>query len=153
CERAVSLGAATNNPLLETQGTLLVACWRLLMNGWRAEDAQTRSAALTKLRELGGELLPHAQLLYASGPPLQSDYEGAYRNAEIALSRLNEGDLWETAAALSVKAFALAQLGRLDEAYRTLKAGIDLARKNENAQWLAILSTNLAMVYWQVGDL
>src|SRR5262249_31693688 len=153
CERIVRLGDATKNELLETQGTLLVACWRLLMNGWRLEEAQALAEALAKLRKLGCELLPHVQLVYASVQRLQSDYAGAYRNAEIALTGLSEGDLWDTAAALSVKAFALAQMGRLGDAHRTLQTGIELARKNENAQWLAILSTNLAMVYWQVGDL
>jgi tetratricopeptide (TPR) repeat protein len=153
CERAAHIGAESGNRLLETHARLLASCWRIMIDGWRAQDAQACAAAMATLRELGGELPPYDQILYARVQVLQSDYAAACENADQALQKLTEAHgVWVRAKTLSTKATALLFWGRLGEAYRAVTEGIELAKRNENAPWLGILLSTLAWLRWEAFD-
>lgn len=161
CDRAAQIGALTRDPALEAQASLLAACWRMLVDGWREDLVQACDTAIATLRRLDSELPPHDQTLYARVQMFHSDYEAACRNADAAISKLSGTDeLWDHAAAISTKAFALAHLGRLGEAHRLLTTGMKLIEKNEsqladddkNASWLGILRGTLVWVHLQAYD-
>src|SRR5262249_7554817 len=137
---------------LEARATLLAAGWRLLIDGWEDEGVHRCDAALAKLRDLGSHALPDNLIVYASVQRFQSKYQEARQNADLALLGLTEGDPWDSETALMIKAFALLYLGHLGDAYRTLKAGIEVASKNENIQSLSRFRTYLAMVHWHACD-
>ncbi len=152
CERVAQIGKTTGHVEVEARAEFLASCWRVLIKGWTMPDVERCVAAAGRLQELG-RLHPYDQILYASFQRFQSRYDEAIRNAEDSLQRLKEpAGLWEHAGALSVKAFALAMSGRLGEAHRTLDTGLELATKNGNAQWVNILRTNLALLYWIADD-
>jgi tetratricopeptide (TPR) repeat protein len=153
CERAARLGAVTGDGLLETHATLLAACWRIMIDGWRAEDAAACAASMATLRQLGGDLPPYDQILYARVQVLQSEYAEACQSTDQALLKLTEAHgLWVRAKTLSTKATALLLWGRLGDAHRTANEGIELAKRNENAPWLGILISTLAWLRWEVYD-
>ena len=153
CDRAAAIAAAIDDPLLETHARLLAACWRIMTDGWRPEDAQACALAMASLRNQGGDLPPYDQILYARVQVLQSRYAEACTITDRALRKLTEGHgLWIRAKTLSTKAAALLFWGRLGEAHRTLSEGIDLATKNENAPWLGILLSTLAWLRWEMYD-
>ena len=153
CERAALVAARVNDPELEARAALMVACWSLLMKGWRTSDVEKRSAALDRLRQYGRELPPYELIVNGSVQRLQSQYVEALESSERALMALTDTDsLWLTASAFSVKGFALASLGRLGPAHDVLTAAVELAAKNENVQWMSVFRTNLALVHWQACD-
>jgi tetratricopeptide (TPR) repeat protein len=154
CERAAAIGASIGNPALEAHARLLASCWRIMNDGWNAADAAACANANATLRRLGGDLPPYDEILYARVQIFQSQYADACASADRALERLTEPHaLWVRAKALSTKANALLFWGRLGAAYQTVTAGIELAKKNENAPWLGILLSTLAWLQWETFDL
>jgi DNA-binding winged helix-turn-helix (wHTH) protein/tetratricopeptide (TPR) repeat protein len=153
CERAASIGAEIGNPTLETHARLLASCWRIMNEGWNNRDAAACAKSIATLRALGADLPPYDQILHARVQIFQSQYADACHSAERALEKLTEAHaLWVRAKALSTKANALLFWGRLGEAHGTVMAGIELAKKNENAPWLGILLSTLAWLRWETFD-
>jgi DNA-binding winged helix-turn-helix (wHTH) protein/tetratricopeptide (TPR) repeat protein len=150
CERAARLAVVANDAELQTRATLLVACWRLLIEGWRTEDARSFATSLTNLRCFRSDLSPYERHMISRVQGLQSQYAEAYETAERALP--SAAALWERALALWAKAFALFYMGRLGEATQVLSTGVDLATKNENALLAGTFRQNLALVHWQAHD-
>src|SRR5262249_12920157 len=148
CERAAHIGAMTRDAALEAQGSLLAACWRILVDGWQEEQVRICTEAIARLKRLDSDLPPYDQILYARMQIFQSRYGAALENAEHALRKLSEADEpWDHASALAAKAVALTYTGKLGEAHRIITTGMklaekndsELARKDENASWLGIL--------------
>jgi hypothetical protein len=153
CERAAAIGASIGNATLETHARLLVSCWRIMNEGWRMRDAETCAKSMATLRQLGAELPPYDQLLYARVQIFQSQYAEACASADRAMEQLTEAHaLWVRARAISIKATALLFGGKLGEAHRTVTTGIELAKRNEAAPWLGILLSTLALLKWEAHD-
>jgi len=156
CDRAARIGVITRDAALEAQGSLLAACWRILVDGWQEEQMRACNEAIATLKRLDSELPPYDQILYARVQIFQSQYRAGLENAEHALRKLSEADEpWDHASALTAKAVALTYLGQLGEAHRILIGGMKLAEKNDselsrkgkNASWMGILQG--AMVFLQ----
>jgi tetratricopeptide (TPR) repeat protein len=153
CERAVRIAASINDRVLETHARLLASCWRIMIDGWRTEEAEACATSMAILRRMGAELPPYDQILYARVQIFGTAYAEACESAEGALLKLTEAHaLWIRAKALSTKANALLFAGQLGDAHRTVAAGIELANKNENAPWLGILLSTLAWLHWETFD-
>ena len=153
CERAIRIAESIRDPALEAHARLLASCWRIMIDGWRHEDADACAKSMAKLRKLGADLPPYDEILYARVQIFQSAYAEACESADHALLKLTEPhSLWIRAKALSTKANALLFSGRLGDAHRTVAAGIALSNKNENAPWLGILLCTLAWLRWEAFD-
>jgi DNA-binding winged helix-turn-helix (wHTH) protein/tetratricopeptide (TPR) repeat protein len=153
CERAAQIAAAIGDQTLEMQARLLRSCWRIMIEGWRSDEAESCRQSFAALRARGADLAPYDEILYARVQIFGSAYADSCASAERALVRLTEPHaLWIRAKALSTKANALLFGGRLGEAHTTVAAGIHLAKKNENAPWLGILLATLAWLHWEAFD-
>jgi DNA-binding winged helix-turn-helix (wHTH) protein/tetratricopeptide (TPR) repeat protein len=153
CERAAQVAAAAGDPIVAAQANLLVACWRVLINGSSKEDASACELAATSLRELGGEMPAYGRLLYARAMLYQSEYTKAIENADQAVRELTGGDsVWSAPSALHAKASALGYLGRLGETHEVLVKGFDLVKKDNNAEWLGVLQYTLFWLRWHTFD-
>lgn len=153
CERAADIAAAIKDQALEAHARLLSSCWRIMIDGWRHEEAASCAQSMATLRLLGAELPPYDQILHARVLIFQASYADACESAERALRKLTEPHaLWIRAKVLSTKANALLFSGQLGEAHRTVAAGIELSNRNENAPWLGILLATLAWLRWEACD-
>jgi len=152
-DRAAELGAAISNPTLAARATMLAACWRNLLHGWNEADARSCEAAAAVLRESGDIMPACGRIPYARALLYESEYTKAIENAEQALQELSGGDcIWAAPVALHVKASALGYLGRLGETHLTLARGFELAKKDGNLEWLAVLSYTLFWLGWHSFD-
>jgi DNA-binding winged helix-turn-helix (wHTH) protein/tetratricopeptide (TPR) repeat protein len=152
-DRAAELGAAIPDLQLAARATMLAACWRNLLHGWNEADARRREAASAVLRESGAEMPAFGRLPYARALLYESEYTKAIEHAEQALQQLSGGDcFWAAPVALHVKASALGYLGRLGETHLTLARGFELAQKDGNLEWLAVLRYTLFWLGWHTFD-
>jgi tetratricopeptide (TPR) repeat protein len=153
CQRSAQIAAEIRNSTLTAQAELLSACWRILLEGWAEEAGQTCDRAISALVQLGAEMPAYGRLLYARVLVYCSEYPRAIENAEQALQELTGGDrLWAAPAALYAKASALGHLGRLGESQKTLTRGFELARKDNNAEWIGALRYTSFWLKWHTFD-
>ena len=161
CERAAHIGVMTRDAALEAQGSLLAACWRILVDGWQQEQVRVCNEAMATLKRLDSDLPPYDQILYARVQIFQSQYRAGLENAEHALRKLSEADEpWDHASALTAKAVALTYLSRFGEAHRIINTGMKLAQKNdgepargdETVSWLSILQGAMVFLQFQAYE-
>jgi tetratricopeptide (TPR) repeat protein len=153
CQLSAQIAAEIRNSTLTAQAELLSACWRILLEGWSEEAGQTCDRAISALAQLGAEMPAYGRLLYARVLVYCSEYPKAIENAEQALQELTGGDrLWAAPAALYAKASALGHLGRLGESNKTLNRGFELAKKDNNAEWIGSLRYTSFWLRWHTFD-
>jgi tetratricopeptide (TPR) repeat protein len=153
CDRAAQVAIDGGLTPLEARATLVRLCWTLLHRGWSRELADTATAALETLVQSNADLTPADHILFANVQVFRAEYGDATARADAALSRLDPTDsVWEHLGALAAKGGALALRGRLGEAYRTLTTAIEIARKNENAPWLDILTGLFGSLHFEACD-
>ena len=146
CERASRIAASANDTQLEARATSLAAGWRIVADGWSAENALAYGSANADLRRSGGDMTPYEHVMRSHIMFCQSEYAPAVESADRGWRALGPTDgLWERAPALSARAAALIHLGRLGDAQRTLTQGVDLATRNDNTPWC---HNFLAYVAW-----
>jgi hypothetical protein len=154
CERAATIAAETRHSTLAVRADLLAACWRILIHGWSDEAGQRCDEAVSTLLQLRTEMPAYGRLLYARVLVYRSQYEQAIENATLAFEELTGGDrLWAAPAALYAKPSALGHLGRLGECNETLARGFELAKKDNNGEWLGVLRYTSFWLKWHVSDL
>src|SRR5258708_18856018 len=74
CEQAVEESRAHGDPLLLAQTQLATACFRLLYDTWRNQDAETCASARHTIRRLSGPSTPETMFcVYV--PPMQGAYD------------------------------------------------------------------------------
>jgi tetratricopeptide (TPR) repeat protein len=146
CEQAAKVSAGRHHPLLEARMLLMAACWRIILNGWRKEDAQTAAAAMETIRRLRDVGFQHfGEILYSHVLWTQGDYTEAFKNAEDGIPRMIETqNLVVYLSALSSQSIALMHLGRWGEMLRLTRTAIATAERNGNAPWRAIFQGILA---------
>ena len=146
CERAAELSARHRDELLEARALLMAACWRIILNGWRKEDALTSAAAMEKIRRLRDVGFQHfGEILYSHVLWTQGDYQEALKNAEDGIPQMIETqNLVVYLSALSSHSIALMHLGRWGEVLRLTNTAIEAAEKSGNAPWRAIFQGLLA---------
>ncbi len=154
CERALDVSRTHDDPLLEARTEMLAACWRIITNGWRKEDAEICEAARAKIRSLSDEVPAYYEILYAHVQCTQGDYEEAYRTAMAGIPKSIENDsLVVYLSAHSSLVQALLHLGRWGELLRVIGTALDVVKKNGNAPWLGIFQANLARLHFDAHDL
>jgi DNA-binding winged helix-turn-helix (wHTH) protein/tetratricopeptide (TPR) repeat protein len=153
CQRAVEISRTHDDPLLQARAEMLAACWRIVTNGWRKDDAALCAAARAQIRSLSDEVPAYYEILYAHVQCTEGDYEGACRTARAAIPKsLETGNLVVYLSSHSSLAYALQHLGRWGELVDVSNAAIDAARKNGNAPWVGIFEAGLAWLHLQAGD-
>jgi DNA-binding winged helix-turn-helix (wHTH) protein/tetratricopeptide (TPR) repeat protein len=154
CEQAAAICATLDNPVLQARTEMLAACWRIINNGWRKEDAGICTAARGKIRALKGPDLPASyEILYAHVQSIQGDYLGAYETANAGIPKsVGTHSLVVYLSALSSQVLALLQLGRWGELRCVIRTGLDLAEKNGNDSWLGIFQAYLAWLHLHARD-
>jgi DNA-binding winged helix-turn-helix (wHTH) protein/tetratricopeptide (TPR) repeat protein len=154
CEQAAGICATLDDPVLQARTEMLAACWRIINNGWRKEDADICTAAREKIRGLKGADLPASyEILYAHVQSIQGDYLEAYETAKAGIPKsIGTHSLVVYLSALSSQVLALLQLGRWGELRRVIRTGLDLAEKNGNDPWLGIFQAYLAWLHLHARD-
>jgi len=148
CERAAALADTMNDSVLRARATMLGAGWRILIDGWDSNVADSYKGAMTELLRHDKALSPYGHTMIARMQGLQSDYDHAYTHVDDAVRTLTTVNrLWELAPALAVKMFTLVFLGRLGEAHETITTALALATNNHNTTWLAIFRSYLAWIH------
>jgi DNA-binding winged helix-turn-helix (wHTH) protein len=129
------------------------AYWRLLWNGWRAEDARDLWAPVTSV--LARESRHGASMFWrhAFGRLLGSDYEGsrcaAREGADLARRR---GDAFGLLVAQFYRVWASLLGGAWGEAERTCDESLHDARRNEHRQWETLFQAMRAWLLREAGD-
>jgi tetratricopeptide (TPR) repeat protein len=153
CERALEVSRSHDDPLLEARAEMLAASWRIVANGWRAEDARICEAARDRIGALSNEVPAYYEILYAHAECVQGQYEEACRTAQAGISRSLETDnLVVYLSAHSSLAHALLHLGRWGELLRVIAAARSAVDKNGNAPWRGIFQALLAWLKFQACD-
>lgn len=153
CERAVEVSRTHDDPLLQARAEMLAACWRIVTNGWSAEDARICEAARERIRGLSNEVPAYYEILYAHVESVLGRHEDACRTAEAGISSSLETDnLVVYLSAHSSLAQALLHLGRWGEELRVIAAAQSAVEKNGNAPWRGIFQGLLAWLKLQACD-
>src|SRR6267154_1563615 len=135
CEQAVEESRAHGDPLLLSQTQLATACFRLLYDTWRNQDAETCASARHTIRRLSGPSTPENMFcVYVQA--MQGDYEEALKQAEAAMIATTSPAAY--LLALGAKILSLMQCGRFGEVLRIVGTGRELAQKNGEDPWVFI---------------
>ena len=135
CEQAVEESRAHGDPLLLAQTQLATACFRLLYDTWRNQDAETCASARHTIRRLSGPSTPENMFcVYVQA--MQGDYEEALKQAEAAMIATTSPAAY--LLALGAKILSLMQCGRFGEVLRIVGTGRELAQKNGEDPWVFI---------------
>src|SRR6267378_2307251 len=135
CEQAVEESRAHGDPLLLAQTQLATACFRLLYDTWRNQDAETCASARHTIRRLSGPSTPENMFcVYVQA--MQGDYEEALKQAEAAMIATTSPAAY--LLALGAKILCLMQCGRFGEVLRIVGTGRELAQKNGEDPWVFI---------------
>jgi hypothetical protein len=154
CERALEVSRTHDDRLLEARAEMLAASWRIVANGWRAEDARICEAARDRIGALSDEVPAYYEILYAHAECVQGQYEEACRTAHAGISRSLETDnLVVYLSAHSSLAHALLHLGHWGELLRLIAAARTAVEKNGNDPWRGIFNALLAWLKFQACDL
>lgn len=153
CERALEVSRTHNDPLLEARAEMLAACWRIVTNGWSAQDARICESARERIRALSNEVPAYYEILYAHVECVLGRYEDACRTAQAGISNaLASDNLVVYLSAHSSLAQALLHLGRWGEDLRIIAAAQNVVEKNGNAPWRGIFQGLLAWLKLQACD-
>ena len=153
CDRAAQVAINAGLMTVKARATLVRLCWTLLHRGWSRAQADAATVALETLLRSNADLTPADHILFANVQVFRAEYADAAARADAALAQLDPTDsLWEHLGALAAKGGALALQGRLGAAHRTLTTAIEIARKNDNAPWLDILTGLFGSLHFEAGD-
>jgi DNA-binding winged helix-turn-helix (wHTH) protein/tetratricopeptide (TPR) repeat protein len=139
-ERAVRLSATLDDPLLHARTELLAAGIRLTYDAWRTKDWESCVSASETIHRLSDARPPaFDRVIYAHLQVLRGSYTEALENLAAGIPQENESaSIMVPMFALSAKTLALLYSGRLGELVQLLRAGRDIAEKNDNQPWLFV---------------
>jgi tetratricopeptide (TPR) repeat protein len=154
CERAEQICATQANPLLHARARLLAASWRVVNNGWNAEDSRICAEARETVRKLQGSDLPaYYEILYAHVQSIQGEYLEACKTADAGLpASVETHGLVVYLSALSSKTLALLHLGSWGELRRVAQTAIGMAAENGNEPWEGVFRAILAWLSQEATD-
>jgi tetratricopeptide (TPR) repeat protein len=139
-EQAEHLSANLGDPLLHARTELLAAYVRLTFDTWRMKDGEICTSASETIHRLSDAGPPaFDRVIYAHVQILRGDYAAALKNLEAGIPNENESASGVVHfLAFSGKLLALLPSGRLGELVQLLRAGREIAEKNENEPWLFV---------------
>ncbi len=153
CERALEVSRTHDDPLLEARAEMLAASWRIVTNGWSAQDAHICESARERIRGLSNEVPAYYEILYAHVESVLGRHEDACRTAQAGISSSIENDnLVVYLSAHSSLAQALLHLGHWGEELRIIAAAQSAVERNGNAPWRGIFQGLRAWLKLQACD-
>jgi len=153
CRRAVDAAREYGDGLILARTEMLLACWRIVTDGWEAQDAELAASALRRMRSVSEELPASYEILYAHVQCLGGDYEDACRTAEAGIPKSESEGLAVYLSGHSSLVWALLHLGRWGELRRILASATHTAVRNGNSPWARIFQATTAWLTYQAGDL
>ena len=135
CEQAIEISRTHPDQLLLARTQLAAACFRLLYDTWREEDAQTCASARQTIRHLSASSMPE-DVLYPYVQLIQGDYTEALEQAEAGMIAATSPAAY--LLSLGAKTLVLIGLGRFGELLRIIRSGRELAEKNGEDPWVFI---------------
>jgi DNA-binding winged helix-turn-helix (wHTH) protein/tetratricopeptide (TPR) repeat protein len=148
---ALRLGS---DDLLRSHTRGYAAYWRLLVQGWRAEDAGAPAEAIEAARRmgdrrmLGQHLVRHAYFLC-----LQSRYaEGCEAAREAGRLALEAGDGFDYLLSQYFLAWGLLHAGEWGEVLRVLQTGLRMAERNGHQRWATLFRLEKAWLHQLAYD-
>src|SRR5215471_8924075 len=154
CERAEEICASHGSPLPHARARLLAACWRVVNNGWNAEDSRICAEAREEILRLRSADLPaYYEILYAHVQSIQGEYLEACKTADAGLpASVETHSLVVYLSALSSKTLALLHLGSWGELRRVAETAISMAMENGNEPWEGVFRAILAWLSLEATD-
>ena len=134
CEQAIEVSRAHGDPLLVAQTQLAAACFRLLYDAWRTEDAESCASARQTIRRLNGSSIPEECSAYVQA--IQGDYEEALKQAEAGMMATHQSRSLSSCA--WSKDSDSNGSGRFGELLRIVRTGRESAEKNGEDPWIFI---------------
>jgi DNA-binding winged helix-turn-helix (wHTH) protein/tetratricopeptide (TPR) repeat protein len=135
---AVHVCESLNDPLLLARTEMLAAAVRLIYDTWRKEDADLCASAYQTIRRLGESGDPsYHKMIYGHVRALQGKYEEAFEIFDAGIPNQRDASTFmANFFATSGKTVALLRLGRFGDVLSIVRAGKQLAQKNEDDPWL-----------------
>lgn len=145
CDRLAGAGPGYWGPQLAARSRVVAASWRIPLNGWDPAEA---AAADEAIRNTG--VKPEDRLLYSHLLWCQARFEEALAYGSVAPGQ--PISFWEYSASLTSRAIAMEHLGDMGGAYRLLNESLELAARNGNLPWVALLQGSIAWLFIQVFE-
>jgi tetratricopeptide (TPR) repeat protein len=135
CHQALEVVERLGDRLLLAQTQLAGACFRLVYEAWRKEDAAVCASAADTICGLTGST-PLANMFYAYVLVLEGDYRRALELTEFGKT----GGIGPAAdvPALGVRTLALIASGRFGEALQIIRAARERMERNGEDPWVFI---------------
>jgi DNA-binding winged helix-turn-helix (wHTH) protein/tetratricopeptide (TPR) repeat protein len=153
-EQALALVPRLHDQALRAHVNGSHAFQRILVHGWRDEDAETCRLSLDIVRRIGERR--HLSLHvghYALLQSHRSEYRAACRTAEQGLRLAVEvRDAYHYMTAQFYRAWALLHLGQWGELRRVLRDGLEMAERNGHHLWARAFRFHTAWLLTHAGD-
>jgi DNA-binding winged helix-turn-helix (wHTH) protein/tetratricopeptide (TPR) repeat protein len=136
-ELAVEVSRDLGNPALLARAEVLAAGFRIVLDGWRKEDAAICAAAEPSVDTVSGSDAPlHTAILYASQAQIfRGEYKEALRKTEAVLAA-GTTSLTQYLGSWGAM-LARLHMGQFGKVLETVRAATGIARRNGNTLWFA----------------
>jgi DNA-binding winged helix-turn-helix (wHTH) protein len=152
-EQALALAPSLSDEALQAHVRGYGGYQRILLRGWRDEDAEACRLAIDAVRRAGERRLLSLHVgRYAQLRSHQADYRGACRTAEEGLRlALEVSDAYHYMMCQFHRAWALLHLGEWRELRGVLRDGLQMAERNGHRFWARAFRFQTAWLLTQVG--
>jgi len=153
-EQALALAPSLSGEALRAHVRGYGGCQRILLRGWRDEDAEACRFAIDAVRRAGERKLLSLHVgRYAHLHNYQADYRAACRTAEEGLRlALEVSDAYHYMTCQFHRAWALLHLGEWRELRGVLRDGLQMAERNGHRLWSRGFRFQTAWLLTHVGN-
>jgi hypothetical protein len=153
-EQALALAPSLSDEALQAHVRGYGGYQRILLRGWRDEDAEACRLAIDAVRSAGERRLLSLHVgRYAQLRSHQADYRAACRTAEEGLRlALEVSDAYHYMMCQFHRAWALLHLGEWRELRGVLRDGLQMAERNGHRFWARAFRFQTAWLLTQVGN-
>jgi tetratricopeptide (TPR) repeat protein len=153
-EQALALAPSLADEAMRAHVRGYGGCQRILLRGWRDEDAEACRHAIDAVRRAGKKRLLSLHIgRYAHLRSYQADYQGASRIAEEGLRlALEVSDAYHYMTCQFHRAWALLHLGEWRELRGVLGDGLQMAERNGHRLWARGFRFQTAWLLTHVGN-
>jgi DNA-binding winged helix-turn-helix (wHTH) protein/tetratricopeptide (TPR) repeat protein len=153
-EQALALAPSLSDEALQAHVRGFVGCQRILLRGWRDEDAEACRLAIDAVRRAGERRLLSLHVgRYAHLRSYQADYRVACRTAEEGLRlALEVSDAYHYMTCQFHRGWALLHLGEWRELRGGLRDGLQMAERNGHRLWARGFRFQTAWLLTHVGN-
>jgi DNA-binding winged helix-turn-helix (wHTH) protein len=153
-EQALALAPRLSDEALQAHVRGFGGCQRILLRGWRDEDAEACRLAIDAVRSAGEKRLLSLHVgRYAHLRSYQADYRAACRTAEEGLRlALEVSDAYHYMTCQFHRGWALLHLGEWRELRGVLHDGLQMAKRNGHRRWARGFRFQTAWLLTHVGN-